>query len=91
MIGGILSEHPILAGASASMVNAALEGFVRAAAIELPRRIRINVVSPTVLVESMDTYGPFFRGFEPAPGFRVGLAYSRSIEGATTGQVLKVY
>jgi NAD(P)-dependent dehydrogenase (short-subunit alcohol dehydrogenase family) len=91
LIGGILSEHPIIAGASASMVNAALEGFVRAAAIELPRGIRINVVSPTVLVESMDQYGPFFRGFEPAPAFRVGLAYSRSIEGAGTGQVLKVY
>jgi NAD(P)-dependent dehydrogenase (short-subunit alcohol dehydrogenase family) len=44
---GILSEQPIVAGSSASMVNGAVEAFVRAAAIELPRGLRINVISPT--------------------------------------------
>ena len=91
LIGGIVAEQPIRNGASASLVNAGLEGFVRGAAIELPRGIRINLISPNVLVESMDSYGPFFRGFEPVPASRVGLAYSRSVEGAQTGQIYRVH
>ncbi len=91
LIGGILAEQPILAGASASMVNRALEGFVLAASIELPRGIRINIVSPTVFVESLESYGPFFRGFEAVPVARAALAYSRSVEGAQTGQIYRVF
>jgi len=88
---GILSDQPIAKGSSASLVNGALEAFVRAAAIELPRGLRINAVSPTVLTESMAGYGPFFRGFEPAPASRAALAFSRSVEGLQTGQVYKVF
>ena len=91
LTSGILSEVPIRNGASASMVNAAINGYVTGAAIELPRGLRINVVSPTVLEESMDSYGPFFIGFEPAKGSRVALAYARSVDGAQTGQVYKVW
>src|SRR5579871_6628883 len=57
---GVLADEPIVAGACASAANGAVEAFVRAAAIELPRRLRINAVSPTVLQESMDVYAPFF-------------------------------
>lgn len=91
LVSGIVADHPIRYGANATMVNAAVEGYARAAAIELPRGLRINVVSPTVLEESMEGYGPYFRGFEPAPGSRVALAFSRSVEGAQTGQVYKVW
>lgn len=90
LIAGVLAEQPIVAGSSASMVNGALESFVRAAAIELPRGLRINAVSPTVFVESMEGYGPFFRGFEAVPVARAALAFSRSIEGRETGKVYKV-
>ena len=86
----MLSHDPVRAGSSASMVNGALEAFARAAAIELPRGLRINSVSPGVLVESMSAYGPFFRGHEPVPAARVALAYSKSIEGGRTGQVFEV-
>ena len=91
LTSGIVAEQPIRNGASATMVNAAVEGFVRAAAIELPRGLRINVVSPTVLEESMESYGPFFIGFEPAPGKRVALSYARSVDGAQTGQVYRAW
>ena len=90
LIAGILSQEPIAMGSSASMVNGALESFARAAAIELPRGLRINVVSPTVFVESMGGYAPFFRGFEPVPVASAALAFSRSIEGRQTGQVYRV-
>lgn len=89
LISGVLAQDPILLGASASMVNGAIESFVRAAAVELAEH-RINAVSPTVLEESMGSYGPYFRGFEAVPVKRVALAYAKSIEGAQTGQVYRV-
>lgn len=90
LTAGILSIEPIRNGASATAVNAAIEGFAAAAAIELPRGLRINAISPTVLAESMGSYGPFFPGFEPVPAARVALAYQRSVEGAQTGRVYRV-
>ncbi|QNP57762.1 short chain dehydrogenase [Paenacidovorax monticola] len=90
LTSGILSTEPIRNGANATAVNAAIEGFVAAAAIELPRGLRINAVSPTVLTESLESYGPFFPGFESVPAARVALAYQRSVEGAQTGRVYRV-
>lgn len=84
-------DEPIRYGVNASAVNAAVEGFARAAAIELPRGLRINVVSPTVLQESMDAYGPYFHGFEPVPASRVAQAYVRSVDGLQTGRVYRVW
>lgn len=88
---GILSEQPIVLGSSASLVNGAVEGFVRSAALELPRGQRINAVSPNVLVESMEGYAPFFRGFKPVPAADAALGFARSVEGAQTGQVYKIW
>jgi NAD(P)-dependent dehydrogenase (short-subunit alcohol dehydrogenase family) len=90
LTSGIVGIEPIRYGVNATAVNAAVEGFVRGAAIELPRGLRINAVSPTVLTESLPAYGAYFRGFESAPAARVALAYSRSVEGAQTGCVYRV-
>jgi NAD(P)-dependent dehydrogenase (short-subunit alcohol dehydrogenase family) len=90
LTSGILTDEPIREGANATTVNLALEGFVRGAAIELPRGIRINAVSPTVLTESLEAYGPYFRGFEPVTAQRAAQAYLRSVEGAQTGRVYQV-
>jgi NAD(P)-dependent dehydrogenase (short-subunit alcohol dehydrogenase family) len=87
LVSGILSHDPIRYASCVSTVNSAIDGFVRAAAIELPRGLRINAVSPTVLEESMAQYGEYFRGFVPVPSQRVALAYSKSVEGLQTGQV----
>ncbi|MCF3099068.1 short chain dehydrogenase [Aeromonas australiensis] len=90
LISGILSEEPISGGVSASTVNGAIEHFVKAAASELPRGLRINVVSPTVLAESMDKYADFFPGFVPVPAAKVAQAYKKSVLGIQTGQVFRV-
>jgi NAD(P)-dependent dehydrogenase (short-subunit alcohol dehydrogenase family) len=90
LTSGILSHDPIRSGSSASMVNGALDGFVRGAAIEMPREIRINVVSPTVVTESLPSYGEYFHGFESVGADRVAMAFSKSVEGKQTGQVYKV-
>lgn len=89
LIAGVLAHDPIRYGAAASLVNGAVESFVRAAAIELSNQ-RINAVSPTVLEESMAAYGPYFPGAEAVPARRAALAYARSIEGAQTGQIYSV-
>ena len=90
LTSGIVGDEPIREGANATTVNLALEGFVRGAAIELPRGIRINVVSPTVLTEALDAFAPYFRGFEPVSAERAAQAYLRSVEGAQTGRVYRV-
>jgi NAD(P)-dependent dehydrogenase (short-subunit alcohol dehydrogenase family) len=90
LTSGILSHDPIRFGSSASMVNGAIDSFVIGAAIEMKRGIRLNVVSPGVVQESMDDYAPFFRGHEPVPAARVALAYSKSVEGLLNGQVFRV-
>ena len=90
LTSGVLDSDPIRAGSSASMVNGAINAFVMAAAIELPRGLRINAVSPGLLDESAGDLAPFFRGFETVPASRVALAYAKSVEGARTGQVFRV-
>ena len=88
---GIVAAEPIRDGVNATTVNAALEGFVRAAAFDLPRGLRINAVSPTVLEESWSGYGPYFPGFVPVPGRRAALAYRRSVDGIHSGRVYPVW
>jgi len=83
---GVLGQEPIKGSASISMVNAGLEGFVRAAALELPRGIRVNVVSPPWVTETLVA-----RKMAPSPGMsaaRVAQAYLASVEGTMTGQTL---
>ena len=83
---GVLAREPIRTGAASSMANGALEAFVMAAAVELPRGIRINAVSPTVLVEAT-AYHPSFPGFTQVSAAAVGQAYVKAVEGFQTGQV----
>ncbi len=90
LTSGILSEDPIRYGVAVSTVNAAVDAFARAAAIELPRGMRINSVSPTIVQESLPSYGPYFRGFKAVPTATVALAYAKSAEGLQTGQVYRV-
>jgi Dehydrogenases with different specificities (related to short-chain alcohol dehydrogenases) len=90
LTSGIIADEPIAQGVNATTVNAALAGFVKAAACELPRGIRINLVSPTMLTESAEAYGAFFPGFESVPAAKVALAYRKSVEGIQSGQVFKV-
>lgn len=90
LVSGIVAHEPIAQGVNATTVNAGLEGFVRAAACELPRGIRINLISPTVLTESLATYDSFFPGFDSIPAATVARAYRRSVEGVQTGRIYTV-
>ncbi|EUJ29703.1 short chain dehydrogenase [Listeria cornellensis] len=91
LVTGIMMDDPIKQGASAAMVNGGIRAFVKSAAIEMPRAIRINSVSPNVLQESWDKYADFFVGFNPVPVERVAQAFVKSVLGGQTGQNYEVY
>lgn len=90
LTSGILSRDPIRFGSSGSMVNAAIDGFVKGASIEMPKPLRINAVSPTIVTESLPLFGEYFHGFEPVPASKVAFAFSKSVEGLQTGQIYQV-
>ena len=88
LITGALTHEPQLNFANASAANGAVEGFVRAAALELENGIRINVVSPTV-IEDSPQYFPYFPGEIPTTMKQLEYGFRKSIFGANTGQVIK--
>lgn len=83
---GVLAVQPMPGSASVSLVNAGLEGFVRAAALEMPRGVRINAVSPPWVKETLVKLG-----MDPSSGLAaadVAKAYAASVEGSQQGAVL---
>lgn len=90
LTSGILDRDPVRKGVNASAVNGALNLFVTAAALEMPRGIRINVVSPGLLDVSVKKYDGFFPGHPPVSSARVGLAFTKAVDGALTGKVIAV-
>lgn len=88
LTSGILSQEPMPGSAAISLVNAGVEGFVRAAALEAPRDIRVNVVSPPWVAETLDAMGE-----DPSDGLpaaTVAEAYRATLEGDMTGETLDV-
>lgn len=84
---GILSRDPMQGSAAISLVNAGLEGFVRAAALEAPRRIRVNVISPPWVNETLKEMK--MEGVPGLPAAVVARAYAFAVNGAQTGQVIE--
>jgi NAD(P)-dependent dehydrogenase (short-subunit alcohol dehydrogenase family) len=84
---GILARSPMSGSGAISLVNAGLEGFVRAAALEAPRGLRVNVVSPPWVQETLIALK-----MDPAHGLPadvVARAYARSVNGTETGLTLE--
>ena len=90
LTSGVLNRDPIPGGSCAAAANGALDGFVVGAAVDMPRGIRINVVSPEILEASRAAYDGFFPGHVHVSNEAVGLAYSKAVEGCLSGQVLIV-
>lgn len=87
LTSGVLSHSPMPGSAAISLVNAGLEGFARAAALELPRGIRVNVVSPPWVTDTLSALG-----MDPAQGLTpeaVATAYVEAVEGRGTGRVIE--
>jgi len=90
LTSGNLAEEAKAGSASLGLVNGAINGFVVNAALEMPRGIRLNVVSPSILAESTAKYGQS-PGRQPVPAQTVADAYLKIVSDAFNGQVVKVY
>lgn len=87
LTSGILSRKPMKGSTAISLVNSALEGFGRAAALEMPRGIRINVISPNWVIDTLKAFN-----MDPAIGTPVEVvarAYMQALEGSMNGAVIE--
>ena len=88
LTSGIFATAPWPATSPTAMVNAALEGFVRASALDLGRGIRINVVSPIFVTETAQKFGMPTEGTLSAAD--TALAYKAAVDSDITGRVFDV-
>ncbi len=86
LTSGVLAHEPMPGGAAISLVNAALEGFVTGAAIELPRGLRLNVVSPPWISETLAAMKMDPKGGIPAAA--CARAYVAAVEGNERGKTI---
>ncbi len=84
---GILGRKPMPGSQTISLVNCGLEGFVRAAALEAPRGIRVNVVSPPWVTETLAALK--MTDVDGLPAATVAQTYLESVYGNSTGAVLE--
>jgi NAD(P)-dependent dehydrogenase (short-subunit alcohol dehydrogenase family) len=89
LMTGVLARDPIPAASAAALANGAVESFTLAAAIDLPRGLRINTVSPNVLIEAT-SYHAKFAGYHQVSAQSVADAYVKSILGKQSGQIYKL-
>jgi len=83
---GVLAQNPMPGASAISMVNAGLEAFVRGAALEAPRAIRVNVVSPPWVKETLEMLK-----MDTSKGLAardVAKAYVAAVEGTDQGATL---
>jgi len=90
LVSGILSEDPVADSVNVSAVNSAVNGFVKAAALELENDVRINAVSPGVVEDSPELFDAF-PGHTPVAMNRVVKAYRKSVLGISNGEIIKVW
>lgn len=86
LTSGVLADEPIPGSAAISLVNAGIEGFARAASLEAPEGVRINVVSPPWVSETLRAMGR--DGDAGLPAATVARAYVESIQGSRNGEVI---
>ncbi len=88
LTSGMLATKPWPKTSAVAMVNAALEGFCRAAALDLNNQKRICVVSPPLIRETASKMG---RDPEPWPeASEVATAYLDAVNGDSNGEVIYV-
>jgi NAD(P)-dependent dehydrogenase (short-subunit alcohol dehydrogenase family) len=90
LTSGIIGDEPIIAGSCAAAANGALNMCVSTLAAEYAGKLRINVVSPSIIENSVDHYGMLFDGFEPSSNESIIHTYRRTISAPITGRVMSL-
>ncbi|MEV3934020.1 short chain dehydrogenase [Streptomyces sp. NPDC049944] len=86
LTGGTFAT-PLTGGSLGALVNTGLEGFVCNAASELPRGLRINLISPGWIKETLESMGE--DGINGTPVSEVARAYVTAVEGSAQGQTIR--
>jgi NAD(P)-dependent dehydrogenase (short-subunit alcohol dehydrogenase family) len=76
LISGKMGEVPTKGSSGKALINGALHSFVTAAAQELPRGIRLNIVSPSKVSDITDE--------------DLEKAYRKCIETSINGEIVRV-
>jgi NAD(P)-dependent dehydrogenase (short-subunit alcohol dehydrogenase family) len=76
LISGKMGERPAKAASGKAVANGAINSFVLGAALEMPRGIRLNVVSPAKITDI------------PAPVLAAG--YLKSINTLCNGEIIRI-
>ncbi|MGK8487132.1 short chain dehydrogenase [Nocardia asiatica] len=80
-------QRPMLGSSLGALVNAGLEAFVEHAVLEMPRGLRINVVGPGWVAETLERMG-----LDPAdgvPASAVAQSYVHAVEGTAQGKIFR--
>lgn len=88
LTSGVLAHMPMKGSGAISLVNAGLEGFARAAALEAPRRIRVNVVSPPWVTETLIAFKMDPK--DGVPAAEVAKAYVKVVTGRDSGRTVGI-
>jgi NAD(P)-dependent dehydrogenase (short-subunit alcohol dehydrogenase family) len=86
LTGGTFSA-PLAGGSLGALINTGLEGFVRNAAGEVPRNLRINLISPGWIKETLESMGMDSAGGTPVA--EVARAYVVAVEGTAQGRTIR--
>ena len=82
---GVLAQYPMPGSSIVTTVNAAVEAFVKAAALELNGQVRVNAVSPGWISETLASMG--MDTVAGLPAAEVAKAYQSLLENDSTGAV----
>ncbi|MFD7551593.1 short chain dehydrogenase [Streptomyces sp. NPDC059578] len=91
LTSGVFADRPWPNVTGGGVISGSLHSFVLSAAIELPRDLRINVVSPTLIGDSVDEFGEHFPGLRPVPMDELVDHYVACVEGDGTGRIIRAY
>jgi NAD(P)-dependent dehydrogenase (short-subunit alcohol dehydrogenase family) len=91
LTSGIFADRAWPHVTGGGVISGALHSFALSAAIELSRGMRINVVSPTMIGDSVDTFDEHFPGMRPVPMDELVDDYLHCVEGDDTGSIIRAY
>lgn len=86
LTSGIMAEHPMPASVLITTLNCAVQGFASAAALGLPRGLKLNVVSPPLVLETAIKFG---WGEQGMPAADAAQLYVKALASEGKGEVIR--
>ncbi|MCT4616774.1 MAG: short chain dehydrogenase [Candidatus Gracilibacteria bacterium] len=85
LTSGLLAQNPMKGSFMVTVVNSAVEAFVRASEVEISEDIRINAVSPGWVKETMEAMG--MESSSGIPAIEVAKIYVNQMENGKSGSI----